>query len=399
MKKMTLGDFYQEHWGSDPARFLESQWGKLANLATAANLVWDQCNITVSPFPRESLRHRGEALSYASKEDKGRVIVTVYTSEVLNRLNRTASERLLVPVVSFRNYRNSVNFEGKWNGYDALWDEFNNWRNGHPVSKPEQQDKFPHHVGLSTQDAKGQEVSLIACKAQFDGWPLMMPSEQFPYWSRKGLDGLHRVLPMRCGHARVRKGEDVECLAGWNRSKMDFVAIATTDIEKRFRGYTRIQADGGKFLPKGLNPLGSYVSIGNANRPTPKLLCEGVATGGALHKATGWRVEAALFADNLPAVAESFAQHAPDELCIVVADNDRYTPEYGNKGVHKACEAAAILNTRVLVPQFSTTEGRPTDGDDLYLMGGIDEVRRQLSEGTYLDTDFCQSVAGIFCLI
>ncbi|PCK17392.1 hypothetical protein CEY02_20045, partial [Bacillus pumilus] len=101
-------------------------------------------------------------------------------------------------------------------------------RNGHPVSKSEQQDKFPHHVGLSTQDAKGQEVSLIACKAQFDGWPLMMPSEKFPYWSRKGLDGLHRVLPMRCGHARVRKGEDVECLAGWSRSKMDFVAIATT---------------------------------------------------------------------------------------------------------------------------------------------------------------------------
>ncbi|MBC8674374.1 hypothetical protein H2136_20765 [Aeromonas hydrophila] len=52
-----------------------------------------------------------------------------------------------------------------------------------------------------------------------------------------------------------------------------------------------------------------------------------------------------------------------------MADNDRYVPEHGNKGVHKACEAAAILKTKVLVPQFSMTEGEPTDGDDLYLLG------------------------------
>ncbi len=78
-------------------------------------------------------------------------------------------------------------------------------------------------------------MALSSCKEQFDAWSLMMPSEKFPYWSRKGLDGLHRVLPMRCGHARVRKGEEVECLAGWGGSRMDFVAIATTDIEKRFR--------------------------------------------------------------------------------------------------------------------------------------------------------------------
>ncbi len=35
----------------------------------------------------------------------------------------------------------------------------------------------------------------------------------------------------------------------------------------------------------------------------------------------------------------------------------------------------------------------------IFTSWGIDEVRRQLSEGTYLDTEFCQSVAGIFCLI
>lgn len=398
MAKQTLGEFYQQNWGGDPARFLESQWGKLAALAAAANLVWDQCNITVSPLPRESLRHRGDALRYVSKEDKGRVIVTVYTSEVVNRLNGTASERLLVPVVSFRNYRNSVNFEGKWNGYDALWEEFNNWRNGRAISEAVHRDKSVH-VASYNQASHDHEATISTCQAQFETWPLMMPSEKFSYWVRKGLDGLHRVLPMRCGHARVKKGEDVECMGGWTGSRMDFVAIATTDIENTFRGYTRIQADGGKFLPKGLNPMGSFVTIGKASRPSPKLLCEGIATGGALYKATGWRVDAALFADNLPAVADSFAKHSPGDQCIVVADNDCYAPEHGNKGVHKACEAAAILKTRVLVPQFSTTEGNPTDGDDLYLSGGIDEVRRQLNEGTYLDTEFCQSVAGVFCLI
>jgi hypothetical protein len=65
---------------------------------------------------------------------------------------------------------------------------------------------------------------------------------------------------------------------------------------------------------------------------------------------------------------------------IVAADNDRWTNSGGTKnpGVHYANEAAHVLNARVVVPEFVSLDGRPTDFNDLHQREGAAEVARQL---------------------
>lgn len=109
-------------------------------------------------------------------------------------------------------------------------------------------------------------------------------------------------------------------------------------------------------------------------------VCEGYATGASIHDATGWYVAVAFDAGNLVTVAEDLRAMFPGALFVIAADNDRWSSmgDIENPGVHFATRAAYAVRGRLVVPEFTDLDGRPTDFNDLAVREGGDVVQRQL---------------------
>ncbi|MBL0866743.1 bifunctional DNA primase/helicase [Pectobacterium carotovorum] len=118
------------------------------------------------------------------------------------------------------------------------------------------------------------------------------------------------------------------------------------------------------------------------------VLAEGYATGASIHEATGHLVLVCFDAGNLVSVANlmqaSEAKKKSDPknpdfpgYCIAVAaDNDRWTTKpVENPGVHFAEKAAKAVNGILVVPEFQTLGGEPTDFNDLFMREGAQAVR------------------------
>lgn len=144
------------------------------------------------------------------------------------------------------------------------------------------------------------------------------------------------------------------------------------------------------YFPDGENPLGrdrdympgalksgGFFVIGSIKPSTEiVVVCEGYATGWAVHNATGYPVVVAFDAGNLPSVAKITRTKLPDAKIIIAADNDQWGEK--NAGVKKAGEAAVLSNAIVAVPQFVDTTDQPTDFDDLLRLSGANEVAKQI---------------------
>lgn len=115
------------------------------------------------------------------------------------------------------------------------------------------------------------------------------------------------------------------------------------------------------------------------------ILCEGYATGASIHECTGHAVLVCFDAGNLPVVAKAMKQSAAEKgteyIIILAADNDRWTTEpVENPGVHHAKNAAKAVNGLLVVPDFETLDGNPTDFNDLHLRQGAEAVRAVFEE-------------------
>lgn len=125
------------------------------------------------------------------------------------------------------------------------------------------------------------------------------------------------------------------------------------------------------YLPGG-QKTGGYFPIGKATPAAPAvLICEGYATGVALHRATGHPVLVAFDAGNLANVAKFARGKMPDTTLVICADNDRHG-ERGNTGIRMASRAALESAGIMAVPEFDGPDG--TDFDDLAKAQGLDAV-------------------------
>lgn len=96
---------------------------------------------------------------------------------------------------------------------------------------------------------------------------------------------------------------------------------------------------------------------------------------------------AAFSAGNLKAVAESVRKKLSNAKLVVAGDDDAWTE--GNPGRTKAVEAAQALKAQLVLPHFPSLSSRPTDFNDLLLLCGVEEVRKQLEPaglGALLDS-------------
>lgn len=124
------------------------------------------------------------------------------------------------------------------------------------------------------------------------------------------------------------------------------------------------------FLPGGAIK-GNYFSIGKPKNIL--VIVEGYATGASIYEATGHAVAVAFNAGNLLPVAISLRKRFPDIGIIIAGDNDQWTED--NPGVTKATEAANAVNGKVVIPEFTNTESKPTDFNDLHQLEGLNTVK------------------------
>jgi phage/plasmid primase-like uncharacterized protein len=144
-------------------------------------------------------------------------------------------------------------------------------------------------------------------------------------------------------------------------------------------GVQRIAPDGSKKFPFGLAKKGRYAFVGNGNGDLSSMLvCEGYATGGSLHMATGLPVLCAMDAGNVIPACETWLAARPGTKFIFCADNDRWTQRKGvpwNPGVEAMQKAAAKFGGTVCIPDFQSLDGNPTDFNDLAVREGLQAVK------------------------
>ena len=202
------------------------------------------------------------------------------------------------------------------------------------------------------------------------------PATSHPYSDRKGIT-------LR---ESIRVGD-------WSRTCRDtgeLHTISNTLIipirNARNRGPVTLQA----YFPDANNPLGrdrDYLPCGEKSGgffpllPLKKthdgviVICEGWATGEAIHAATGHQVIVAFDAGNLVHVAESIRTMYPDNSIVIAADDDKHhMPPKRNAGMLSAVDAAKACGGLVAVPSFVVNTGNPTDFDDMARINGADDV-------------------------
>jgi putative DNA primase/helicase len=168
------------------------------------------------------------------------------------------------------------------------------------------------------------------------------------------------------------RGHYIGCLIIPVLQKGDLVGLQfippDSEREKRFLHGTPIQ--------------GSYAVIGP--KPEKKLIiCEGFATGGSIHEATGVTVVCAFNAGNLEAVAKIMRETFPEVEIFIAIDDDRWTTTpVPNPGLHYGSKAAAAIGAEIRRPSFAPGfKGKPTDFNDLADIHGMDEVTYQIATG------------------
>lgn len=106
------------------------------------------------------------------------------------------------------------------------------------------------------------------------------------------------------------------------------------------------------------------------------LIAEGYATTASCFDATGYTSVMAVDCGNIYLVAESIRSHTKAPI-VIVADNDKYKEK--NAGVEAAEKVAkAIEGVSIFIPEFQDETSQPTDANDLMLLEGMDELKRQL---------------------
>ena len=107
-------------------------------------------------------------------------------------------------------------------------------------------------------------------------------------------------------------------------------------------------------------------------------ICEGWSTGCTIRMITKSPVVCALNAYNLPKVAKLLRAKYPNMILKICADNDQWGKE--NTGMQCALKADIEGNGIVYWPTFDgfDTSNHPTDFNDLFIIAGAYEVKRQL---------------------
>jgi putative DNA primase/helicase len=218
-------------------------------------------------------------------------------------------------------------------------------------------------------------------------------SNDHPYLKSKGV---------KAHGLRMGKWEKVNKATGEVRLITDnALLVPITDSSRKIHSLqaifpAKLQSMGNRnkdYLTDGAK-RGLFYTIGKPLMHDGKpvfVLAEGYATGASIHETTGHCVLVCFDANNLVSVARAILGSAakkktkdPDfaGYCIILAaDNDRWTTNpVENPGVYYAKNAAKEVNGLLVIPDFQTLDGNPTDFNDLHLREGAEAVAKAFDE-------------------
>lgn len=206
-------------------------------------------------------------------------------------------------------------------------------------------------------------------------WESAQPTAVHPYLTKKQV----HAYGLRVGSWPLRRkdGEQYGQQEGTLLVPMRNVKGQITSLQAIFDKMPSGFTQGKSYLKDG-NKSGSWFMIGQIGDGGTIALCEGYATGATIRELTGWCVLVCFDRTNLLTVGEKVRENTPGIAMVVCADNDQFNASGKNDGVHDAKKAANSIGAKVLIPQFASLEGEPTDFNDLATREGADECKRQL---------------------
>ena len=217
------------------------------------------------------------------------------------------------------------------------------------------------------EEKKIQAAKLVDMEVEWESYQLEGTSEY--------LD--NKALPYPKGLRFAKTEKDAS-----------FIALRITNTSNEYCGEQRIfDWNSGKYIREYSIIKRCFILIGAERLPktTKKAIhiCEGYATGVAIHKALGGLVICSLFADNLFDVTDALRKHfGPSAKLTLFADNDQWLEV--NVGVNKATHAANKRAAKLVVPDFTglATETQPTDFADLAMLASFEAIKQQYEQQT-----------------
>jgi putative DNA primase/helicase len=213
-----------------------------------------------------------------------------------------------------------------------------------------------------------------AAKRATEIWGQCQPATSHPYLERKDVQPHGaRVLPVWERQSADKNTGEIITVSVLNSLVIPLYSGPKTISSLQFifaEPCAALDRDR-DFLPGGTKQ-GCYYIIGAITKSTLRIIfCEGFATGGSIHEATGAPVVVCFDAGNLGAVAMTIRAKLPDVEIIIAGDNDLWTK--GNPGARKANAAAHAVSGRVALPIFENHDDHPTDFNDLRFAESIRE--------------------------
>jgi len=290
-----------------------------------------------------------------------------------------AEQRLLPPEIvgdgAFHRFDGLQDKRGKRNAWYVLhlagnvaWGAFGDWKAGidgtwcsRSESGMTDKEKHAHREEMKrVADAVEAERERKAAEAR------ALITKQ---WARAGgVQATHPYVIRKgirpCGAKQMRDAVLVPLFdIDGDLHSMQYIR-ATPDEDGRDRSFKSGGRVRGCFCPVGEMPNGD----------DKILIAEGWATACSLHQATGRTAFAAMFADNLQAVARAARERYPTASIVICADDDHETK--GNPGMTKAASAARATGALLSVPAFGADRPKDaTDFNDLHLLHGLEAVR------------------------
>lgn len=246
----------------------------------------------------------------------------------------------------------------------------------HEITEEERQQRERERLARAQREAaETARKHARAAKAAAEMWAASTPAESHPYCERKRI-----AVPNG-----VRVGEWVRWVGDEEVSISDTLLIPMFSDDGVLCSLQGIFPDSDNplerdrdYLPGGAK---GWMMLGQVTDDVV-MIGEGFATCCSSSQATAHASVVAFDAGRLPEVALAIRKRYPTARIIMLADDDRFTFDAQgnprNAGIKYATKAAALVGGVVCAPVFKSDEKKPTDWNDLHVIEGLPEVRRQI---------------------
>jgi len=389
---MTITDFFQEFFNSDPYELFRAGDHEVAQIAEIAGFDWSANASSVRLIDGDGVQTKFRTYNrrYPITSDprlKGH-------ADIYSNVRRSGNIRY--PFINFVVKQKAA---GEWSGYDFLKREYEE----HMRRCATVVTQSPEEIRRREERRQQQEARRIEREKQAEKEArireraqartrqyLERIKEAFDAAPRE--DGSHpyaiekRIQPV-FAHCDVRRVK--LCDHGHTAVKEEFMAFPLRhlngELAGQLAGFQRIYMDGVKKQTSAIEEVsynGAAFVIGSLENARRIAVVEGFATGASVFLADPERFDAvvvAVSAGNMPNVVRQLVELEAGFEITCALDNDRKNPKKGNTGLLTGLE---ILETfpdagiKCIFPTFFDEKGN--DFNDLFVLNGRTEMVSQM---------------------